>query len=185
MSAAENDLQIGLEGFGQDDQQLFALSNPVLSDREPASGGLGAFFAEVNFMPASWLTFTHRFAPDSLFPPRLPRMPQVPASALPSNCRAFHWIFRTRSTASIIRLPPLITASGPLLQFVTGQNLGFIPLHGERDEEHQFGVTIPYKGWTLDGDTFKTRARNFFDHTNVGESNIFFPLTIDGALIQG
>ena len=27
------------------------------------------------------------------------------------------------------------TASGPLLDFVTSQNLGFIPLHGERDEE--------------------------------------------------
>ena len=25
---------------------------------------------------------------------------------------------------------------------------GFIPLHGERDEESQFGVTIPFHGWS-------------------------------------
>ena len=37
--------------------------------------------------------------------------------------------------------------------------LAFIPLHGERDEEHQFGVIIPYRGWVLDADTFRTRRR--------------------------
>jgi hypothetical protein len=60
-----------------------------------------------------------------------------------------------------------------------------VPLHGERDEEHQFGVTIPFRGWTLDADTFQTRANNFFDHNNIGESNLFIPVTIDGALING
>ena len=58
-------------------------------------------------------------------------------------------------------------------------------LHGERDEESQFGVTIPYKGWILDVDTFRTRAKNYFDHNNVGNSDIFFPLTIKGALMRG
>jgi outer membrane receptor protein involved in Fe transport len=72
-----------------------------------------------------------------------------------------------------------------VVQFVNAQNLSFIPLHGERDEESQFGVTIPLRGWTVDADTFKTRAKNYFDHSNVGNSDIFFPLTIDGALIQG
>lgn len=81
--------------------------------------------------------------------------------------------------------PPLETASGPLLQFVTAQSLGFIPLHGERDEEHQFGITIPVRGWSIDADTFQTRAVNFFDHNNVGESDVFFPLSIQQALING
>jgi hypothetical protein len=71
-----------------------------------------------------------------------------------------------------------------LLAFANNSNLSFVPLHGERDEEHQFGVTIPFRGWALDADTFVTRAKNFFDHNNIGESNIFFPVTIDGALIQ-
>ena len=46
-------------------------------------------------------------------------------------------------------------------------------------------MTIPFRGWTLDADNFQTRANNFFDHNNIGESNIFIPVTIDGALIQG
>lgn len=62
---------------------------------------------------------------------------------------------------------------------------GFITLAGERDEEHQFGVIIPFRGWKLDADTFRTRATNFFDHDVIGESNLFFPLTIDKALIGG
>jgi hypothetical protein len=76
--------------------------------------------------------------------------------------------------------------SGPLLAEITSSSqLNFAPLHGERDEEHQFGVTIPFRGWVLDADNFQTRANNFFDHNNVGESNIFIPVTIDGALIRG
>ncbi len=81
--------------------------------------------------------------------------------------------------------PPLLTASGPLLQFVNNNSLGFLPLRGERDEEHQFGVTIPFHGWTIDVDNFKTIAHNFFDHSNIGESNLFFPLTIQEAVIRG
>ncbi len=68
---------------------------------------------------------------------------------------------------------------------MTSQSLGFIPLHGERDEETQVGIAVPLKGWVLDADTFRTRARNYFDHNSVGNSDIFFPLTIDGALIRG
>jgi hypothetical protein len=63
--------------------------------------------------------------------------------------------------------------------------LGFIPLHGERDEEYQFGLTVPIQGWTVDVDHFHTAAKNFFDHNNIGNSNAFLPLTIDGALIRG
>ena len=33
--------------------------------------------------------------------------------------------------------------------------------------------------------TSTPRPRNFFDHNNIGNSNAFLPLTIDGALIQG
>ncbi len=37
----------------------------------------------------------------------------------------------------------------------------------------------------LDADNFRTNVRNFFDHDNIGESNIFFPLTISQAVIRG
>ena len=46
-------------------------------------------------------------------------------------------------------------------------------------------MTIPFRGWTIDADTFRTRAKNFFDHNNVNNSDIFFPLTIHGARIHG
>ena len=64
------------------------------------------------------------------------------------------------------------------------QGSGFLPLHGERDEEYQFGLTVPVKGWTVDTDYFHTRVKNFFDHNALGNSNIFFPLTIERARIR-
>lgn len=75
--------------------------------------------------------------------------------------------------------------SGPLLQFALGQDFGFIPLNGERDIQHDFGLTIPYRGWSLDVDNFHTSARNFLDHDVLGNSGIFVPLSDLGARIQG
>ena len=60
----------------------------------------------------------------------------------------------------------------------------FTPTPSERDEEHQFGIEIPYRGWMLDVDTFKSRVNNFLDHSNLGESNMYFPIAVDGALIR-
>jgi hypothetical protein len=81
--------------------------------------------------------------------------------------------------------PPLSTATSQLQQGGTQQGFGFRPLHGERDREWQYGVMIPYHGWTLDADTYQTFAHNWLDHNNIGESNIFWPITWDYALIQG
>ncbi len=58
-------------------------------------------------------------------------------------------------------------------------------LHGERDEEHQFGVQIPLRGWLLDADTFQTRAKNFLDHSNLGESSIYYPVTASADVSYG
>ncbi len=44
---------------------------------------------------------------------------------------------------------------------------------------------MPFGGWNLDADTFRTRASNFFDHNNLGESNVFIPVTLSEALIRG
>ena len=41
------------------------------------------------------------------------------------------------------------------------------------------------RGWAFDFDYFRTGAHNFFDHDVIGNSNIFFPLTIQGARIVG
>ena len=82
---------------------------------------------------------------------------------------------------------PILTVSSSVLNYAgsiaTGENT-FTPLPSERDEEHQFGVTIPLAGWAVDVDTFKSRINNFLDHSNLGESNMYFPIAVDGALVR-
>ncbi len=183
-----NNLQVGVYTFYQRDHQFFGavfndLSNPNFTDREQASGALGSFFIDDKFKVASWLTLIAGMRPthfsgiisENAISPRFGAALTVPR---------LHWVFRA-FYGHYYQAPPLLTASGPLLQFVTSNNLGFLPLHGERDEEHQFGVTIPVHGWTIDADNFKTLVHNFFDHNNIGESNLFFPLTIERGVIQG
>jgi len=82
---------------------------------------------------------------------------------------------------------PVLTVSSSVLNYAGslggGENT-FTPLPSERDEEHQFGIEIPYRGWMLDVDTFKNRVNNFLDHSNLGESNMYFPIAVDGALVR-
>lgn len=96
-----------------------------------------------------------------------------------------HWVFRGYY-GHFFQPAPVQTVSPALLNYVgsqSGQN-AFIPLPSERDEEHQFGVAIPWRGWTVDITNFSNRVNNFLDHANVGESNIYFPIAVDGALIR-
>ena len=187
-SVGKNQWQIGAYGFHQDDNQLFALtfndgSNPDLVQREQPSGSLVAVFAQDTIAAASWLTLTAgirqtHFAgsiTENAASPRVGATIQLPTSK---------WVIRA-FYGRFYQGPPLITASGPLLAYVTTQSLGFIPLRGERDGEYQVGLTVPLRGWALDTDHFRTNATNFFDHNPVGNSNVFFPVTIDGALIEG
>jgi hypothetical protein len=95
-----------------------------------------------------------------------------------------NWVLRA-FYGQYYQAPPLTTLSGPLLIYAQNNNLAFLPLHGERDTERQFGLTIPFQGWTFDVDEFRTKAVNFFDHNPIGNSNVYFPITIDGALIRG
>lgn len=183
-----NDIQIGVTGFGQRDTETFNVlfndgSNAPVNQTSSPSGSLVAAYVEDTFKPAEWLqfaagvrqTYFQGDVTETATSPRLGvsvRLPQV------------NWILRG-FWGKYYQPPPLTTLSGPLLEFARNSDLGFLPLHGERDEEYQFGVTIPLQGWSIDMDHFRTAARNFFDHNNIGNSDIFIPLTIDGALIQG
>jgi len=183
-----NNARAGIYGFGQQDDQLFGaifndLSNPDFRERENVDGSLLALFAEEQFRAFSWLTLNAGIR-QTHFSGGVVENASSPRFGVAARVPRLNWVFRG-FYGHFYQAPPLVTVSGPVLQFVTSQNLGFIPLHGERDEESQFGVTIPLRGWTVDADTFKTRAKNYFDHSNVGNSDIFFPLTISGALIQG
>ncbi|HEX3951190.1 MAG TPA: TonB-dependent receptor [Steroidobacteraceae bacterium] len=188
----QHDLQLGSTGFSQRDAETFdvlfndqssvPVNAPVNQTLNP-SGSLIAAYVEDTYKAADWLTFaggirqTH-FAgalTENATSPRLGATVQLPG---------INWLLRG-FWGKYYQAPPLTTLSGPLLQFAQNNDLGFIPLHGERDEEYQFGFTIPIQGWTIDVDHFRTAARNFFDHNNIGNSNAFLPLTIERALIQG
>ncbi|GAC1619091.1 MAG: hypothetical protein NVS9B13_07920 [Candidatus Acidiferrum sp.] len=187
--ASRNNARAGLYGFGQHDEQVFGLKhldNPTLTlalTSTSISGGLLAAYLDDELRATSWLTLnaglreTHFSGSliENAVSPRLGAAVRIPK---------LNWVFRG-FYGHFYQAPPLLTASGPLLNFINAQNLQFIPLRGERDEESQFGLTIPWKSWLLDADTFRTRANHFFDHNCLGNSAICFPVAIDRALIRG
>jgi outer membrane cobalamin receptor len=183
-----NDWQAGVYGFAQHDNALFSViyndhSNPNFQDTESISGNITAVFLDDKIKVTPWLTLTGGVR-QTHFAGSFTENETTPRAGVALRLPRLNWVFRA-SYGQYYQAPPLLTASGPLLEFVNSQNLGFIPLHGEHDEEREFGVTIPWRGWQLDINNFHTLARNCFDHNSVGNSNIFFPLTIDGALIRG
>jgi hypothetical protein len=97
-----------------------------------------------------------------------------------------HWVLRG-FYGHFFQPAPLETVSQSVLNYagnLPGGENTFTPIPSERDEEHQFGIQIPYKGWYLDVDTVKNRVNNFLDHSNLGESNMYFPIAVDGALVR-
>ena len=187
-SAARNSFKAGLYGYGQHENDVFGAtfndgSAPNFSETSTVNGGVEEAFVEDNFRPTSWLTliggerqthFQGAVSEDAIYP-RLGVAVQIPK---------LHWVLRG-FYGHFYQPPPLTSVSGPALTFAQASDTNFIPLRGERDEEHQFGIQIPFRGWLLDADTFQTRVNNFLDHSNIGESSIFIPVTIQGALIQG
>jgi len=196
----KNDLQVGFLGFYQSDSQLFAAifndgsGNLPFTDSEKPDANLEAFYIDDKFKPFSWLTLSAGMRPTRFLEGGIPSTaaaPPVDESAISPRFGAtvtvprIHWTFRA-FYGHYYQAPPIETVSGPALINYTGQQgLGYISLPGERDEEHQFGVSIPYRGWVLDADNFRTNVQNFLDHNNIGASSIFFPITVSQAVIRG
>jgi TonB dependent receptor/Carboxypeptidase regulatory-like domain/TonB-dependent Receptor Plug Domain len=184
----KNSISAGVYGYAQHENDLFAATfndgsagsfsvNPVVL------GGVEELFVEDNYKPINWLTLiagerqTHFQAAisENAFYPRVGAAVVIPK---------LNWVFRG-FYGHFYQPPPLTSITGPAVAYAQANNTSYVPLKGERDEEHQFGVQIPFRGWLLDADTFQTEAQNFLDHSNIGESSIFIPLTLQGALIQG
>jgi outer membrane receptor protein involved in Fe transport len=188
---ARHSATAGIYGFGQrDDESVNLIANAA--ENQPAvsvgqgritTGHLEALFFEDQYRATSWLTLTAgvrltHFSgaiSENAASPRLGGSVRIPR---------LHWMLRG-FWGRYYQAPPLSTVTGPLLDFAVSQGLGFIPLRGERDEEHQFGLTIPLRGWSFDVNNYHQRARNYFDHNAIGNSNVFFPLTIAGARLYG
>jgi hypothetical protein len=185
---AQHDLQVGVTGFSQRDSENFDVlfndgSNAPIAQTLKPTGSLVAAYLEDTYKATDWLTFAGGVR-QTHFVGALTENATSPRLGVTVRLPDVNWLLRG-FWGKYYQAPPLTTLSGPLLEFAQANDLGFIPLHGERDEEYQVGLTIPIHGWTIDVDHFHTQARNFFDHNNIGNSNAFLPLTIDGALIQG
>jgi hypothetical protein len=188
--AGPNNFAAGLYSFAQWERDAFALSG--------ADGGLPATKAgvtagiveahvsdhlhlgrHVTLLGGLRISSYHAGLTENAVYPRVGATAEIPK---------LHWVFRG-FYGKFFQPAPVLTVSSALLNYIQGHGNGgpnrLAPLPSERDEEHQFGVQIPVRGWTLDVDNFRTRVNNYLDHANVGESNLYFPISVDGALVRG
>jgi len=182
-----NDFRGGIEVWGQHDNTFFGLmANPggaVLNQQQTNWANSDALFFEDQYKVTTWLTLdlglrlTHYsgLVSENAADPRIGASIRIPR---------LNWSLHGYY-AYYYQPPPLDSLAGPSLQFAISQGFGFVPLKGERDIQHDIGLSIPASGWQLDIDTFHTSARNFLDHDVVGNSGIFIPLTDLGAIISG
>ena len=183
-----SNFRAGVYAFGQQDNRSFAVTSndasvtPFHQSIAP-HGQVDAAFVDEQWKVTPWWTLNGgvRF---TYFDGSFSEHAWDPRAGTAITLPRLGWVLRG-SYSRYYQAPPLDTVSGPVLVFAQTQDLGFLPLHGERDEQYDVGLVIPYRGWTASFDNFQSRARNFFDHDAIGNSNLFFPLTIDRARIRG
>jgi hypothetical protein len=194
VDAGPNSFSAGFYSVYQAEHDLFGLvindhsyvANSVPNTTSTAGAALVEFYLADHLRLGRYITLLggerfsiyHGGVDESAIYPRVGATVEIPR---------LHWVLRG-FYGHFFQPAPLETVSPSFLQYVTSQpntsENAFVPLPSERDEEHQFGIQIPYKGWFLDVDTFKNRVNNFLDHSNVGASNIYFPIAVDGALVR-
>jgi outer membrane receptor protein involved in Fe transport len=182
-----NNLRVGVDFWGQHDDTLFALTaNPGgggFTQEEKHWAHSSTVYVDDQYQTTTYLTLDlgirltryGGLVNENAASPRLGGAIRIPR---------LNWTLHGYY-AYYYQPPPLDSLAGPALAFAQTQGYGFIPLSGERDIQHDIGLTIPLRGWTLDTDNFHTSARNFLDHDAIGDSGIFIPLTDLGAIISG
>jgi len=188
MTVSRNHLDVGVFGFDQQDHADLDLgfndgSSPPLREVESPNGRLITAWLQDTYEVTKWLNlsagvrqshFQGGFT-ENVTDPRLGATVQLPR---------IDWVL-SAFWGKYYQAPPLETLSGPLVGYATSNDTAFLPLHGERDTERLYGVTIPVLGWTIEADYFETQSSNFFDHNPLGESDIYLPITDQSALIRG
>jgi Carboxypeptidase regulatory-like domain/TonB dependent receptor/TonB-dependent Receptor Plug Domain len=184
----KNDLQAGIYSFYQHQNNYFynhytdGIAN-VPASSIAVNGGVVSEFVNDKFKVTPWFTLIaglratqfNSSISETATSPRFGAALRVPRlNVVFSGFYGYYY-----------QAPPLSTATSALNDLANGQGFAFAPLHGERDIQWQYGVTIPYRNWTLSANNYETRATNWLDHNNIGESNIFWPITWQYALIQG
>jgi hypothetical protein len=187
----KNDLQAGLYSFGQHQYSYFYnyfVSPTAGTPNVPASsigvsGGVVSEFINDKFKVTPWFTLIAGLRATQ-FTSTISETATDPRFGAALKIPRLNWVF-SGFYGYYYQAPPLSTATGAVVDLANSQNFAFTPLRGERDIQWQYGVTIPYRHWTLSANSYETRAENWLDHNNIGESNIFWPITWSSALIQG
>jgi TonB dependent receptor-like, beta-barrel/Carboxypeptidase regulatory-like domain/TonB-dependent Receptor Plug Domain len=184
-----NSFSAGLYSFYQKEHDLFGVIVPGGSSYPNTPGiadaGLAAFYLSDHLRLGQYVTLLggERF---SFYRAKLDESATYPRIGMTVEIPRLHWVLRG-FYGHFFQPAPIQTVSSSVLDYagsLGGGENAFTPIPSERDEEHQFGIQIPYKGWMLDVDTFKNRVNNFLDHSNLGESNMYFPIAVDGALVR-
>ena len=187
-AVGKHNARVGGMALGQHENDSFGLtttggSGLALAQNQKLWGNLAVAYLEDEYKPTRWLTLSAglrltRFSGmlnETAASPRLGAALRLPRLG---------WILHG-TYARFYQAPPLTTLSGPLHELALAEGLDFVPLRGERDEQHEFGLTIPVRAWTIEIDNFRTGSRNYFDHDVLGNSSIFFPITLERARIRG
>ena len=185
-----NSFSAGLYSFVQAERDLFGVidnQNNVTYPNTPgnANAGLVEFYLGDHLQLGQYVTLLggERF---SVYRAGLDESATYPRIGATVRIPRLNWVLRG-FYGHFFQPAPILTVSSSVLSYASslggGEN-AFTPIPSERDEEHQFGIEIPYRGWMLDVDTFKNRVNNFLDHSNIGESNMYFPIAVDGALVR-
>jgi hypothetical protein len=186
-----NNFSGGLYSFFQNESDLFGfVVNDGSATSQPnttgnANAGLVEFYIADHLRVNQWITLLGgmRF---SIYRGGLNESATYPRIGASVEIPRLHWVLRG-FYGHFFQPAPLETVSSSVLNYASnlpsGENT-FTPIPSERDEEHQFGIQIPYKGWMLDVTNVKNRVNNFLDHSNLGESNMYFPIAVDGALVR-
>ncbi len=187
MSFSRNHLDVGVFGFAQQDRAdlnlAFSDGAPTLQELQSPTGGLLAAWVQDTYEAMHWLNLSAGVR-ESHFQGDVTENATDPRLGATVLLPHLDWVLSV-FWGKYYQAPPLETLSGPLVAYATASDTSYLPLHGERDTERKFGVTIPVQGWTIEADYFVTAATDFLDHNPLGESDIFLPITDQGARIEG
>jgi hypothetical protein len=191
MEVGWNSFSGGMYSFYQRENDLFGtIVNDGSSPSQPntsgiANAGLLEFYVSDHARIGSYITVQagERFSilrnglNESAMYPRIGATVRIPR---------LNWVLRGYYGRAF-QPAPVQTISSSVLNYAGSLGGGqdtFTSLKSERSEEHQFGIMIPYRGWMLNVDTFRSRINDVLDHANLGESNMYFPIGVDGGLVR-
>jgi len=191
LDAGWNSFSGGLYSFFQHENDLFGVKvNNGSAASEPnapanADAGLVEFYVGDHLRLGQYVTLLggERF---SIYRAWLNESATYPRIGATVRIPKLNWVLRG-FYGHFFQPAPILTVSTAVLNYagsLPGGENAFTPIPSERDEEHQFGIEIPYRGWRLNVDTFKNRVNNFLDHSCIDESNACIAIAVDGALVR-